>query len=99
CDAGGLWIVAACFERSRRFGTINALASARSSRLASDYAAAKGPPASRPIIPHYRTLRCDSDDLTDRRIGSAQAIEQACGEETCRRAGRENRRLLALRER
>jgi hypothetical protein len=26
----------------------------------------------------------------DRRIGSAQAIEQACGEETCRRAGREN---------
>jgi hypothetical protein len=33
-------------------------------------------------IAQYRTLPCGSEDLADRRIGSAQANEQAWGEET-----------------
>jgi hypothetical protein len=35
------------------------------------------------VIPQYRTLLCGRDDLADRQIGSAQAMEQTCGEETC----------------
>jgi hypothetical protein len=42
-----------------------------------------------PVIPQYRTLPCDSDDLTDRRIGSAEAFGKHAVK--CRRAGRENR--------
>ena len=42
-----------------------------------------------PDIPQYRTLPCDSDDLTDRRIGSAEAFGKHAVK--CRPAGRENR--------
>jgi hypothetical protein len=33
------------------------------------------------VIPRYRTLLCGSDHVAHRRVGSAQAVEQACGED------------------
>lgn len=42
------------------------------------------------IWPNIARLFCGSDDPAERQIRSARAIEQACSEETCRRAGREN---------